>query len=54
MLVVRALDHERRLSCEADNGFGSSLHKSFVLNVLREYPLENTFIGFIFLSAFEE
>ncbi|XP_050708968.1 nephrin-like [Eriocheir sinensis] len=45
VMVVQALDHERRLSCEADNGFGSSLHKSFVLNVLhapvwREKPLQ--------------
>ncbi|XP_045115593.1 nephrin-like isoform X2 [Portunus trituberculatus] len=44
-MVVQAEDHERRLTCEANNGLGSPLQKSFVLNVLhapvwRERPSE--------------
>ncbi|XP_063880805.1 uncharacterized protein LOC135111440 isoform X2 [Scylla paramamosain] len=34
LMVVQAEDHERRLTCEANNGLGSPLQKSFVLNVL--------------------
>ena len=36
-MVVQAADHDRNLACEANNGLGSSLQKSFVLNVLRKY-----------------
>lgn len=37
VMVVQAEDHGKRLACEANNGLGSSLHKSFVLNILRKY-----------------
>lgn len=43
LMVVQAEDHERRLTCEANNGLGSPLQKSFVLNVLRKYGTDEKY-----------